>query len=908
MTVTGEAVRWVGAMTDPGASAPAHDAALLAAIVESSDDAIMSIDLDGRVTSWNRSAERMFGYATTEIIGRPLALLVPDDRRAEVAEALAATAAGTSVRHMETVRRHRDGRLIHVSVSLSPILSPGGGLIGTGAVVRDVSEQKRNERMNAALAAIVEASDAAIIGADLDGTITTWNQGAQEIYGYTPQEAIGQSVFLLVPDVQAGSAREVMARVAGGERVHVDTTSRRRKDGTIVDLYTTVSPVRDSTGRVVGIGSVARDVTERRRAERVNARLAAVVESTDDAIWTSTLTGEVTSWNPAAERIYGYAASEMLGSNIEVLVPEDRRQEMREVYAEVAAGRAVSHLETTRRRRDGRTIHASVTVSPLTDPDGTVVGASAVVRDITAHVQHARDRERMLRELEDAQRMAGVGSWTWDPASDHATWSAEMYRIFRRDPALGPATSGDLFTYIHPDDRDRVATGYADAFGGGQLFELDYRILVEGGQERVLHGLGRADPDHPGAYIGTVQDVTEQRRAERARAELLATSARAEAANLAKSEFLARMSHELRTPLNAIIGFGQLLQLGDISDEHRESVDYILKGGRHLLALINDVLDIARIESGRMMLSPEPVLVEGLIREAVALVRPLARERDISITVDETCARPDRYVLADGNRLKQVLLNLLSNAIKYNRDAGGISVSCAAAEGRIRISVKDTGFGIAPEHLANLFEPFERLGAERTSIEGTGLGLGLSRGLLEAMGGTIDVSTEPGVGSTFEIELAAVKVPHAGPDAVPVETSADTTHSVAAPARRVLYIEDNLSNLALVQRILARWPGIELISAMQGSIGLELARRHHPDLIILDLQLPDITGADVLERLRTHDQRTPVMVVTADSTKGQAQALTRLGATDFITKPLDVNRFMELLHRHLRLDAGGAPS
>jgi signal transduction histidine kinase/CheY-like chemotaxis protein len=377
----------------------------------------------------------------------------------------------------------------------------------------------------------------------------------------------------------------------------------------------------------------------------------------------------------------------------------------------------------------------------------------------------------------------------------------------------------------------------------------------------------------------------------------------AEAANRSKNEFLSRMSHELRTPLNAVIGFGQLLERESITNDQRVSVAHILKGGHHLLGLINDVLDIARIETGDLALSQEPVLVSDLLADVLGLVSPLADQRGIHLLKSRGDA-VEEYVLADRHRLQQVLLNLLSNAVKYNRMGGSVAVSCERpTPTTLRINVTDTGPGIPSEQLAQLFVPFERLGAERSSIEGTGIGLTLSRQLAEAMGGTLDLTTEVSRGSTFWVELPRAEgpveryerlaVPHIGEHAV--------TPPSTGPTRRVIYIEDNLANLSLVQRILAERERIEIIPAMQGRLGLELAQEHQPSLILLDLHLPDISGDEVLHRLR-EDPLTahiPVVIVTADATPGHLQRLLNAGALAYLTKPLDVSEILALIDEHV---------
>jgi signal transduction histidine kinase/CheY-like chemotaxis protein len=369
----------------------------------------------------------------------------------------------------------------------------------------------------------------------------------------------------------------------------------------------------------------------------------------------------------------------------------------------------------------------------------------------------------------------------------------------------------------------------------------------------------------------------------------------AERANLAKSDFLSRMSHELRTPLNVILGFGQILEMrGSLPTQDHEGVEQILKAGRHLLELINEVLDLSRIESGRMTISPEPVELADLASEALALIRPLADERSVRLGSELGCCH--RHVVADRQRLKQVLLNLLSNAVKYNREGGEVVLSCVdGGEGRLRLRVTDTGCGIPAALMGRLFEPFERLGASDGQVEGTGLGLALSRQLMTLMDGDIGVDSRDGEGSTFWVELAVAEVPEdSAADRVaerPARPASPSAH------RRVLLIEDNLANLKLIEALTSDREHIELLPAMTGGLGVELAREHVPDLILLDQHLPDLTGTEVLHRLKAHpDTRAiPVVVVSADATPGQVRRMRDRGAADYLTKPLDIRRFLQVL-------------
>jgi CheY-like chemotaxis protein/anti-sigma regulatory factor (Ser/Thr protein kinase) len=362
------------------------------------------------------------------------------------------------------------------------------------------------------------------------------------------------------------------------------------------------------------------------------------------------------------------------------------------------------------------------------------------------------------------------------------------------------------------------------------------------------------------------------------------------------------MSHELRTPLNSILGFAQLLALADLAAQHQNNVQQILKGGYHLLELINEVLDLARIEAGRLSLSPEPVQIKDAVKEALDLVRPIASSHNITLSADFS-ACGNRYVQADRQRLKQVLLNLLSNAIKFNRSNGTVVLRCEETQNdRLRIEVVDTGAGIDEEGLKKIFTPFERLSADRNAIGGTGLGLALSKRMIEAMGGAIGVESTVGVGSRFHFELSLVEA--AGEPRLDRDFHGGLTAlgQAASYQGTILYVEDNLSNIRLIQQILARFPGVQLLEAMQGKLGLELANTHVPDWILLDLHLPDLGGEDVLRALQ-QEPRTrgiPVTILSADATPGQIHRLKAAGAREYLTKPLDVKQIIELLESTLR--------
>ncbi|HEU5111088.1 MAG TPA: ATP-binding protein [Micromonosporaceae bacterium] len=407
----------------------------------------------------------------------------------------------------------------------------------------------------------------------------------------------------------------------------------------------------------------------------------------------------------------------------------------------------------------------------------------------------------------------------------------------------------------------------------------------------------RQQGDHARQQTDQLRERTEQMQAEilRRSRELHEANQALRAASEAKNDFLSRVSHELRTPLNAILGFSELLTLAELAGEPRDWAGLILKAGRHLLALLDDVLDISRIEGGNLTMSVEPVPLGTVISDVLDLVRPLATA--VGVHLAPAPRFPDRlHVVADHQRLRQVMINLLSNAIKYNHPGGTAAVTVEhRPAGWVRIRVIDTGRGIAPESLGKLFTPFERLDAAQAGFEGTGLGLTLSRHLVTSMGGVLDVSSLPGEGSTFWVDLRTSDPASADPaDGDDAELLA--LRGYASP-KRVLHVEDMVENVRLVEEILTRRPSITLIPAMLGSVALDLAREHHPDIVLLDLHLPDMPGEQLLVLLRDEPAtcNVPVVVLSADATSHHIDRLHSAGVAAYLTKPIAVRELLRTL-------------
>jgi PAS domain S-box-containing protein len=637
-----------------------------------------------------------------------------------------------------------------------------------------------------------------------------------------------------------------------------------------------------------------------------------LLEAAPDAVVVIDSTGRIVFANAQTEHLFGYAPEALLGELVEVLVPEHARAahgRQRECYVDAPRTRPMgSGLELHGRKSDGTTFPIEISLSPVDTADGKLFSAN--IRDVTARKEADTAARRFHSQLLNSVESIEAAFAIFD-ADERLVLCNSEYRqlllprmqgevVGRSFSELLTALASDIFRRddgVTPPLEQRWAAYHRQPSGtldlpttSGQHLRVVERRTFEGGT------------------VMTISDISNDVRHEE---ELREARAIAEAASSAKSDFVASMSHELRTPLNAVLGFAQLLQRdrkNPLSPRQLERVDHVLRGGEHLLRLIDDVLDLARIESGGILVSPEPVTVPDVLEEVKSTLDPLAAHAAMRILIDLVPADAAR-VMADRTRLKQVLMNYGSNALKYGRPGGTAVFRARASDGMTRIEVEDDGVGIASGKQQVLFQPFQRAGQETGPIDGTGIGLVISKRLAELMGGRVGFSSLEGHGSTFWVELPW---PSTARSAMPAPGALSLAHSALAgtegPRFVVVYVEDNPSNIAFMRDLLADFGRVELLAAPTAEIGIELSRAHRPDLIIMDINLPGMSGIEASNKLSRwpETRHIPVIALSAAAMLRDAARVNGAGFYRYLTKPVKVDELTATLEE-LLLEPAGTP-
>jgi PAS domain S-box-containing protein len=686
--------------------------------------------------------------------------------------------------------------------------------------------------------------------------------------------------------------------------------------------------------------STADGITERQRQEgllKTGALQNAIFNSANFSSIATDAKGVIQIFNVGAERMLGYAAADVLNkiTPADISDPQEVIARAKALSAELGtpitpgfealvfkASRGIEDIyELTYIRKDGSRFPAVVSVTALRDDQGGIIGYLLIGTDNTARKQVEAEQQKLDQRLRDQQFYTRSliesnidAIMTTNPSGIITDVNEQMVSLTgcARDELIGTPFK-NYFT-----DSERAEEGIKLVLSEKKVTDYELTARARNGMQTVVSYNATTFYDRDGKLQGVfaaARDITESKRLDRVlqdkNTELEKAKYVAEKANLAKSDFLSSMSHELRSPLNAILGFAQLMESASPLPTHsqKSSIDQILQAGWYLLELINEILDLALIESGRLSLSLEPMSLSEVLLDCKAMIEPQAQKSGIRMSFP----RLDQlyFVYADRTRVKQVLINLLSNAIKYNRVGGTVEVTCSAnAAVRIRISVKDTGNGLSPEKLAQLFQPFNRLGQEASAEEGTGIGLVVSKRLVELMGGEIGAASTVGVGSMFWFELNLAVSPQLIADMDESTAASHVQGRHGSELRTLLYVEDNQANMNLVEQLMERRPDMRLLSAGDGASGIKLARIHLPDVILMDINLPGISGIQALKILREDPvtAHIPVIAISANAMPHDIKKGLEAGFCRYLTKPIRVNEFMAALDMALQLADTGLDS
>jgi PAS domain S-box-containing protein len=823
---------------------------------------------------------------------------------------------------------------------------------GTAERIIEVRRQETLLKTGALQDAILNSANFSSIATDEKGVIQIFNVGAERMLGYTVADVLNKVTPADISDPQELIARaealsvELSTPILPGFEALVFKASRGIediyeltyicKDGSRLPAVVSVTALRDAQDHIIGYLLIGTDNTARKEAEeallKAGALQSAIFNSANFSSIATDAKGVIQIFNVGAERMLGYAAAEVTNqiTPADISDPLELIARAKTLSAELStpitpgfealvfkASRGIEDIyELTYIRKDGSRFPAVVSVTALRDAHSAIIGYLLIGTDNTARKHVEAEQKRLDQRLRDHQFYTRSlfesnidAIMTTDRSGIITDVNKQMETLTgcTRDELIG-APFKNSFT-----DRERAGAAIDQALSEKKVTNYELTVRAWDGTETVVSFNATTFYDRDRRLQGVfaaARDVTERKRLDQVlqenNVELESARALAEKANLAKSEFLSRMSHELRSPLNAILGFAQLMatESPPATPSQAASIDQILHAGWYLLELINEILDLAAVESGKLSMSVEPVSLAEVLLECQAMMEQQAQKRGHTLTFPPL--EPSPFVLADRIRLKQILLNLLSNAMKYTGSAGTVVVECTStAPDRTRVSVRDTGPGLPPEKLAQLFQPFNRLGQEDSPEEGTGIGLVMSKLLVEMMGGVIGVESEVGKGSVFWFELHSAAASGPGTELAAPRPVVDEGARRDAPVRTLLHVEDNAANLRLVEKLLARRPDIRLLSAVDGNVGIELARSSLPDVILMDLNLPGISGIQAMQILRKDPSTAniPVIAISANAMAGDVRRGLDQGFLLYLTKPIHVGEFMDAIDAALEVAA-----
>ena len=734
-----------------------EDRAFLAAIVESSLDAIATITLRGEITSWNKSAERMYGYHAEEVIGRHISLIAPMDRAGEVGASLEELEQGHRVNQYETVRLRKDGKRIEVSLTVSPVRDSTGTIIGTSGISRDITERNRTERVLREFEAKYHElyeNTPMFAAVRTDGIIVDCNRALAATTGYTKQELIGRHLFDIYYPDSLSHKKEAMRSFVETGSVRGAELQLARKDGGNVDVTVNVSSMRDEHGNILYSRAIARDITDQKRAEEAlresEAKYRDLYENAPDMFASITPDGTIIDCNRAHAVALGYTRYEMIGRHALDCYHRNSRDAATEALRTFAATGVLKDTELQLQHKNGATLDVSLHVSAVRDAEGDILYSRAILRDITDRKraeEALRHSEAALREVvETAPCMLII--FRLDRTLVYFSPFAEQLTGYSAYEVLGR----DYFEIFVPDEQVKqpILKEIELIRTGRRTHGYENPVRCKDGSERWLQWNSHMLSEYQGepALLAVGQDVTEQKRATQLR---LAMES-ADAINRARRDFVASVSHDLRNPLNVIAGYTDILLEGDLATDKRELLKRVDNATKQLLWLTNDLLDLSKIDAGKLDLQPRDFDVRELISSSCEEFVDEARRRGLHTSSRVADEIPERLV-GDPDRLRQILVNLLGNALKFTPTGHiEVNVNISSHEKRdeyvvVRFEVMDTGIGLTPEACTKLFQPFVQV--VTSHLEGTGLGLAICKKLVERMDGQIGVESTPGHGSTF---------------------------------------------------------------------------------------------------------------------------------------------------------------
>lgn len=875
----------------------------LVAAVEQAVDGIVVTDVNGAIQFVNPAFTVMTGYTSEEAAGQNPRILKSGLHPVALYEDLWDTVRSGRAWRGEMTNRRKDGSLYQEEMRITPVQAADGEIVSYIAIKHDVTEQRAGEKAQRLLATIVDNSEDAIFASTPAGVILTWNRGAEVVFGYTAEEAIGKPTAMLMAPERLPDLASYRERILQGITVSQCESLCLRSDGRRIHVSVTGAPIRNPAGEVEALSNILRDVSRRWEAEQARMLLSSIVESSDDAIAATNLDGTIASWNHGAEVLYGYSSEEIIGRAAATLLPTDRHHEVSQRLRIIQNGGAIPSFETTLQAKDGRTVEVSLSLSPMRNSAGEVVGVSASSRDIRLRKQAERALQSSeARFLQLAENIDEV-FWVMPPEANQMIYVSPAYEkiwgrtcesLYRRPMSWAEA--------IHPDDRDRARSVLVRQMHGESI-DSQYRIRTPDGQEKWIKDRAFPVRDESGRLfrvVGIAEEISERKRYE---AELIEAREGAEAANQAKSDFLANMSHEIRTPMNGVIGMIQLLLETDITPEQRRYAEVAWESGRTLLTLIDNILDLSKIEAGKIAFESRDFDLRRVIADLSEIWRIQANTKNIAFRAQLSPEMP-ALVRGDSNRLRQVLNNLLANAFKFTRK-GEVKLevtteSKGTGGATVRFAVTDTGIGVPPDQMSAIFAPFTQADASTTrKYGGTGLGLAICKQLVEMMDGEIGVESREGEGSTFWFTASLAPPLASAPATVrgltsqrnlaaePIERQFDAP-SGSGNGARILVAEDNNTNRMLILAQL-KAVGYQATAVVNGAEAVAALQQDPYDLILMDCQMPTMDGYEATRRIRASgNSDIPIIAITAGAMSADQERCRSAGMSDYLAKPVDL--------------------